>query len=226
MIYSAQVLDHGSIELDAEMATDLSVINAARVSLNKKSEFVDQGGEKLINFLMKKKHGTPFEHNSFRFRVKAPIFVFREWHRHRIGHSYNEWSARYSMMEPVFYIPTHVVQQTGKAGDYTFSPAPEDLAGLFRSELRFHCEESYKRYEDAVANGISKQQARFMLPVNVYSQMIWTCNARSLMNFLVLRNHDAAQWEIRQYAIAAEEMFAAIMPITYRCFIENGRVAP
>lgn len=226
MIYSAQVLDHGSIELDAEMATDLSVINAARVSLNKKSEYVDQGGEKLINFLMKKKHGTPFEHNSFRFRVKAPIFVFREWHRHRIGHSYNEWSARYSMMEPVFYIPENVVQQTGKAGDYTYVPAPLELATAFQSELRFHCEESYKRYEVAVANGISKQQARFLLPVNVYSQMIWTCNARSLMNFLVLRNHEAAQWEIRQYAIAAEEMFAATMPITYRCFIENGRIAP
>lgn len=221
-----QVLDHGFVALDASCASDLSVVNAARVSLHKRHDAMEDGDEKLIGFLMKNRHGTPFEHNFFRFRVKAPLFVFREWHRHRIGHSYNEWSARYSELHGDFYLPDNVRVQVGNPGAYTYQPADEELALAFGGALLQSSESAYKNYRRALDSGIAREQARLFLPVNIYSEMYWTCNARSLMAFLSLRNHPAAQWEIRQYAVAAESIFAECMPITCGHFVANERVAP
>lgn len=223
--------DHGFVALDNYCADDLDVANAARVSFNKRTT-VDENGEikkedaGLINYLLKGKHGTPFEHNFFRFRIKAPIFVFREWHRHRIGHSYNEWSARYSELKPEFYIPSNVRTQVGKPGAYTYKTLNEQDAEEFRKGLINNCTECFNLYQQALENNIAKEQARLFLPVNIYSEMYWSCNARSLMHFLNLRNSEFAQWEIRQYAIVVEEIFAQIMPITHAAFINNGRVAP
>lgn len=221
-----KVLDHGFIVLDTFAADDLSVVNAARVSLHKHSETMEEKDAGLIRYLISNRHGTPFEHNFFRFRIKAPIFVFREWHRHRIGHSYNEWSARYSELKEEFYIPENVVTQVGKPGAYTFEPANSDIKNLFIMALESNCKAAFNRYKFSVENGIAKQQARLFLPVNIYSEMYWSCNARSLMHFLNLRNSEQAQWEIRQYAIVIEEIFSKIMPVTHRCFLENGREAP
>lgn len=221
-----KVLDHGFVALDAACATDLSVVNSARVSLHKRHEEMEDGDDKLIGFLMKNRHGTPFEHNFFRFRIKAPIFVFREWHRHRIGHSYNEWSARYSELEGEFYVPENVRRQVGKPGSYTYEPAPSEMVTAFQVELGLASRAAYKLYRGAIAAGIAREQARLFLPVNIYSEMYWSCNARSLMAFLSLRNHPSAQWEIQQYARAAEAVFAELMPITCGHFIEGGRVAP
>lgn len=223
------MLDKGHLELVDALATDASVVNAARVSFNTQvAGVLSKADAGLINYLLKHHHGTPFEHGMFTFRVKAPIFVFREWHRHRVGHSYNEWSARYSVLMPEFYIPEKedVVSQEGKPGAYTFTPAQQMVGASFRLALSLHCTESYRLYEEAMMNGIARQQARMFLPVNTYSEMIWTCNPRSLMHFLGLRNSDQAQWEIRQYAIAAEDFFKEAMPITYRAFLDNDRVAP
>lgn len=224
MIYS--VLDHGEVELENTCADDLSVVNSARVSFNKHQDELKEGDEKLINFLLKNRHGTPFEHNFFRFRVKAPLFVFREWHRHRIGHSYNEWSARYSELKEEFYIPENVRVQKGKPGAYYYEQADDELGTLFRLDLRKHSEVSFKLYKDMLEAGIAKEQARFFLPVNIYSEMYWSCNARSLMHFLGLRNHEKAMWEIRQFADYIEGIFSTIMPITHECFVNNGRIAP
>jgi thymidylate synthase (FAD) len=181
----------------------------------------------LIKFLMKNKHGTPFEHNMFRFHIKAPIFVFREWQRHRIS-SYNEWSARYSQLEPEFYIPEYknIRQQEGKPGQYSFTPLEGDVAKWYRYNLTTSSRQSYEYYQKAIDGGVAKEQARLFLPVNIYSQMYWTVNARSLMNFLSLRNSDHAMFEIREYAKVVEEIFTEHMPVTVAAFISNARIAP
>lgn len=222
-----KVLDKGFVALEDSMGGDLSVVNSARVSYLQHKMAIEIEDEKLIGYLMKNRHGTPFEHNSFMFKVKAPIFVFREWHRHRIA-SINEWSARYSKLEPDFYIPAmdDVRERIGKPGHYKYVPIgfPEDRS--FATQLENHCKMSFDRYEHSLEVGIAPELARCFLPVNIYSQMYWTVNARSLMNFLSLRAAETAQYEIRVYAEAMEDIFKQCMPITAAAFVENGRVAP
>jgi thymidylate synthase (FAD) len=222
-----KVLDHGFVRLDGALADDLSVVNSARVSFARRQDAMDEPSEKLLAYLMKNRHGTPFEHNMFRFHVKAPIMVFREWQRHRIS-SYNEWSARYSQLEPEFYIPKpeHVRSQVGKPGAYTFERVEAETANNFRASLKLSSEIAYGEYEDAIAKGIAKEQARLFLPVNIYSQMYWTVNARSLMNFLSLRNSEHAMFEIAEYAVVIESIFRDLMPVTAEAFVLNGRNAP
>lgn len=219
------VLDHGFVRLDNHMADDLSVVNAARVSFAKRKLEIDDSDEGLIAYLMRERHGTPFEHNAFRFHVKAPIFVAREWMRHRIG-SFNEWSARYSKLEPEFYLPSNVRQRVGKPGHYRYEPVDEGKRIVFQNHLRMACEGAFQQYELALAMEIAPEQARFFLPVNVYTQFYWTINARSLMNFLSLRNASTAQWEIRQYAEKIEWFLSLKMPLTHRAFVANERTAP
>ena len=229
------VLDKGHLELqDCSSDGDLSVVNAARVSFLSESDEMSERDEGLVKFLMRERHGTPFEHNYFKFRVKAPLFVFREWHRHRVGHSYNEWSARYSQLAPEFYIPDvdTVLTQTGKPGAYTYSPLSQDgfdgpeHAQQFVDWLKDASQLAYSMYEQSLEMGVAKQQARLFLPVNIYSEMIWTCNSRSLMHFLSLRNAPNAQMEIREYARVAEGFFFDVMPVTAQAFVDSGRVAP
>lgn len=222
------VLDKGFVRLDGALADDLSVVNSARVSFAKRHEEMDAGDEPLIRFLMKNKHGTPFEHNVFRFHIKAPIFVFREWQRHRIS-SYNEWSARYSQLEPEFYIPkpAHVRSQVGKPGAYSFERIQDEaLVRSFLKTLESESQIAFMHYESSIASGIAKEQARLFLPVNIYSQMYWTVNARSLMNFLSLRNSEQAMFEIAEYAVVIESLFQKQMPVTAAAFVDNSRTAP
>jgi thymidylate synthase (FAD) len=234
---------YGFVRLQKHCASDLDVVDAARVSFAQESQW-EEGDEKVIGgpelqlkkddegvlrYLMRSGHGTPFEHNFFKFHVRAPIFVFREWHRHRIGVSINEESARYSKLQPHFYIPERddVRSQQGKPGAYTFEREPDDdKAEQFRKILHEYSTRNYGMYEAALSSGMAKEIARLFLPVNIYSQMIWCCNARSLMAFLHLRNHDAAQREIRKYASAMEDMFAKVMPVTHDAFLKNERRAP
>lgn len=220
------VLDHGHVDLVAFCADDLAVVNGARVSLNAETDEMTEKDHGLIKFLMRERHGSPFEHGYFRFRVKAPLFVFREWHRHRAGHSYNEWSARYSKLEPEFYVPSKILTQKGKPGAYTFEEMDANISDDARTQIEDTCEESFATYEYLLSMGVSKQQARIVLPVNTYSEMIWSCNPRSLMHFLSLRDHEAAQYEIREYAKVIARYFESVMPVTYQAFIENGRRSP
>lgn len=223
---SRPVLDKGFVRLDAFCADDLSVVNSARVSFHKRTEELHEGDDKLINFLMKNRHGTPFEQNFFRFHVKAPIFVFREWHRHRIGVSINEWSARYSELQPDFYIPDMVRTQVGKPGHYKYERIASRKGQRFKANLLDSSNDAYIMYQNALKDGVAKEQARLFLPVNIYSEMYWSCNARSLMAFLSLRNSDKAQAEIRAYAEVLEEIFKETMPITAQSFVDNGRICP
>lgn len=253
---------HGFVALEAWVASDLDVVNAARVSFRKRSELADVGvggdaecpsvayhdthrycpscdfhleerlgasDEKVLRFLLNNKHGTPFEHTMFRFHVRAPIFVFREWHRHRIGISINEESARYVELKPDFYVPDleHCRRQTDKPGRYKFEQMIPDLANDARVSIEDAYNAAYAHYRYLIDSvGLAKEIARCVLPVGIYSQMWWTCNARSLMSFLALRNADTALAEIRDYAAAMEEIFAEKMPVTHSAFVENGRVAP
>lgn len=224
-----KIFSHGFVRLDDAMADDLSVVNAARVSFAKRSSLAngvlsdkDAG---LIRYLMKNRHGTPFEHNAFRFHICAPIFVFREWQRHRIG-SFNEMSGRYTELRNEFYVPEEVRQQVGTPGAYTYVAVSPSVGDIYRDLLEELCRDAYHEYSDALDAGVAKELARLFLPVNIYSEMYWTVNARSLMNFLSLRNHEHAMFEIRVYAQAVEDMFAKKMPQTHKAFLENERMAP
>src|SRR5437660_10975955 len=155
-----RVLDHGFVRLDGSMATDLSVVNAARVSFARRKEEMDESDAGLVRFLMRDRHGTPFEHNSFRFHIRAPIFVAREWFRHRVG-SFNEFSMRYAKATDDFYVPApgDVRTQVGKPGAYSFEPVEPELAEQTREELQAVYEHAVSTYERLVEQGVASERA-------------------------------------------------------------------
>jgi len=220
------VLDKGFIALDGAFSSDLAVVNAARVSFNSQSDEMTERDEGLIRFLIRNRHGSPFEHGYFRFLIKAPIAVVREHHRHRAGHSYNEWSGRYSQIEAEFYVPDYVRAQVGKPGSYTFEAVDEETREAARAAIEKSGTEAFAEYERLLESGVAKEVARLVLPLSTYTKYYWSCNPRSLMHFCSLRNHDDAQYEIRQYAAAAEEFLAEHMPVTHTAFVANDRTAP
>jgi thymidylate synthase (FAD) len=221
------VLDHGFVRLDDAMASDLSVVNGARVSFATRKEVMDESDEGLIRFLMRDRHGTPFEHNAFRFHVRAPLFVAREWFRHRVG-SFNEFSMRYAKASDEFYVPApeDVRSQVGKPGAYSFEPVEPELAEQTREELQAVYDAAYATYTRLVEQGVARELARLVMPMGAYTEFYWTVNARSLMNFVSLRAAETAQREIRRYAEACDRFLAQKMPVTHSAFVENGRAAP
>src|SRR4051794_21975873 len=223
---TVEVLDHGFLALDGAFASDLAVVNAARVSFNSLSDEMTERDEGLIRFLMREHHGTPFEHGYFRFIVKAPIFVVREHHRHRAGHSYNEWSGRYSKLDAEFYVPEYVRTQVGKPGAYSFEPVEPAVAEAARGEIRAAAMEAFAAYERMLEQGVAREVARTVLPLAMYTKYFWSCNPRSLMHFCSLRNSEHAQFEIREYAKAAERFLEQLMPVTHAAFVANERTAP
>jgi thymidylate synthase (FAD) len=176
---------------------------------------------------MRDRHGTPFEHNAFRFHIRAPIFVGREWMRHRIG-SFNEFSMRYAKATDDFYVPEadDVRSQVGKPGAYSFEPVEPELAEQTREELQAVYDQAFETYERLVEAGVARELARSVMPVGAYTEFYWTVNARALMNFVSLRAAETAQREIRRYAEAVETFLAEKMPVTHAAFVANERVAP
>ena len=221
------VLDRGFVRLDAAMADDLAVVNAARVSFGRRREELDERDEGLVRFLLRNRHGTPFEHAVFRYHVKAPIFVAREWFRHRTS-SFNERSARYSEMPDEFAVPAaeDVRTQVGKPGSYSFEPVEPERAERAREAIEEVYRTAYRTYQELLAEGVAREVARAVLPVGLYTEFYWTVNARSLMNFVSLRAAETAQREIRSYAEACERFFGEKMPITHAAFAANDRTAP
>lgn len=244
----AKVLDKGEVTLLNRMGGDESVIAAARVSNGVDYSQASKGSEqdqKLINYLTKHKHGTPFEHTTFQFYVKVPLFVRSEWHRHRIGWSYNEISGRYVVYEPEFYIPEEyrIPGLTNKQGSmypdeeqihHVKQPIIAVKGALLHSWNRQvkelieqHTKDSFKLYLELINDySVAKEMARMVLPPNLYTQFYATCNARSLMHFLNLRCAENAQWEIRQFALAMRDMFKEAMPMTYQAWQDNNFIAP
>ena len=231
-----------TVELVRSSASDTDVIFAARVStqgeqtlagaLDADADAARSTG--LINYLMRDRHGSPFEHNSMTFYVQAPIFVFREFMRHRIA-SYNEESGRYRELRPVFYVPgpERRLVQVGKAGAYDFEEGTPEQTALAVAEAGRQATEAYAAYQRMLDAGIAREVARIVLPLSIYSSMYVTMNARSLMNFLSLRTKREGthfpsfpQREIEMVAEQMEEHFARLMPITHGAFNASGRVAP
>ena len=229
-----------TVELVRSTANDRDVLFAARVSTQGEQSL--EGNEAdatdrdkgLINYLMRDRHGSPFEHNSMTFYVQAPIFVFREFMRHRIA-SYNEESGRYRELRPVFYVPgaDRNLVQVGKTGSYEFMPGTPEQTQLVDTEVRAVCTEAYSSYQRMLEAGVAREVARMVLPVTIYSSMYVTMNARSLMNFLSLRTMREGthfpsfpQREIEMVAEKMEQFWVDLMPMTSASFNANGRVAP
>ena len=228
-----------SVELVKSSASDADVIWAARVSTAGDKSLEDVGGdasksEGLINYLARERHGSPFEHTSMTFFISAPIFVFREFMRHRIA-SYNEESGRYRELKPVFYIPSkeRKLVQIGKAGAYTFVDGTPEQYEITVKSIKETCTLAYENYQKMLSAGVAREVARAVLPVTLYSSMYVTMNARALMNFLSLRTSREGshfpsypQREIEMVAEKMEAEFAKLMPITYGAFQKSGRIAP
>jgi thymidylate synthase (FAD) len=234
-----------TVELVRSSAADADVLFAARVStqgeqtLESAATNVDaseneKASKGLINYLMRDRHGSPFEHNSMTFYVQAPIFVFREFQRHRIA-SYNEESGRYKELSPMFYVPgpERNLIQVGKAGHYEFLPGTAEQVALVEQETRTSSVQAYESYQRMLEAGVAREVARIVLPLNIYSSMYVTMNARALMNFLSLRTKREGthfpsfpQREIEMCAEKMEDFWAELMPYTYEAFNQHGRVAP
>jgi len=228
-----------TVELVRASAADADVLFAARVSTKGEQSLEDVGADAsrskgLINYLMRDRHGTPFEHNSMTFFISAPIFVFREFMRHRVF-SYNEESGRYRKLQPVFYVPgpDRRLVQEGKPGHYEFLAGTAEQHKIAEEATRRSCEQAYSAYLEMLDAGIAREVARGVLPVATYSSMYATCNARALMGFLSLRTKrddsrfpSFPQREIEMVAEKMEAEWARLMPLTHAAFEEHGRVSP
>ena len=228
-----------TVELIKHSASDADVVFAARVSTqgersldSVEADATGAGG--LIRFLMRERHGSPFEHSVMTFYVQAPIFVWREHMRHRIV-SYNEESGRYRVLDPLFYVPgpDRNLVQVGKAGAYTFEPGTPEQQALVTQATESSCRQAYAEYQRMLDAGVAREVARVVLPVTTYSSAYVTLNARALMNFLSLRtkSDDSTfpsypQREIEMVAERYEQEWSALMPLTHAAFVANGRVAP
>jgi thymidylate synthase (FAD) len=227
-----------SVQLISHSVSDNMPVQAARVStVGEASLEAPAEGEMrgLLNYLMKNRHGSPFEHGSMTFFIEVPIFVAREWMRHRAGWSYNETSGRYRELEPRFYLPgeDRKLVQVGKTGAYEFEPGLEVQRRITNEDFRSAYNTVWWTYLDMLDNGIAKEVARMVLPVGLMTTFYATCNPRSLMHFLGLRtlNEDATfpskpQAEIAMAADKLEAIFAQLMPVTHDVWNKNGRVAP
>lgn len=223
-----QVHNHGHVHLEDAMGSDLHIVNNARVSFDQESDEFTAKERGLLNFLMRERHGSPWESVVFRFDVKAPIFVIREWQRHRMG-SFNEQSARYSEIPEHYYVPEvdYIREQVGKPGAYRFDPITdpaivEETLALLDDTQRA----AFAAYRRMLDQGVAKELARTVLPVGMFSRMKWTVNLRSLFNFVSLRHHEHAQREIRDYAAAIEDLARTVVPVAFEVFEENGRICP
>lgn len=239
MEHEVSFRDDMTVELVKSAASDADVIWAARVSTKGEQslEDIDADPERaggLINYLMRDRHGSPFEHANFTFFVRAPIFMWREHFRHRIA-SYNEESGRYKVLDPVFYVPARErkLVQVGKPGAYIYEDGTDEQYAIVVKQTESACRFAYNAYKAMLDAGVTREVARIVLPLNIYSSAYVTINARSLMNFLSLRTTSPdsrfpsfPQREIEMVGEQYEKHFKALMPHTHAAFVKNGRVAP
>jgi len=228
-----------TVELVKHSAGDADVVWAARVSTKGEQSLEDVNADTeksagLINYLMRDRHGSPFEHSVFTFFVQAPIFMWREHFRHRMA-SYNEESGRYKVLEPTFYVPgpERKLVQVGKPGAYEFIDGTTEQFDTVNEQTKHACVVAYDSYQTMLDAGVAREVARIVLPVTIYSSAYVTMNARAMMNFLSLRRKvegshfpSFPQREIEMVAEKYEEAFQKLMPLTHAAFVANGRVAP
>lgn len=213
------------VVLTDHMGDDLSVVNAARLSMRGSSQTWTDGDTGLVRSLIKNGHGTPFEKVRFEFNIDVPIFVAREWFKHRMS-SFNEESARYKIRRPKFWVPANseVRTQVGKSISYAYEPLKDEEAVDRTIEaLRVSAESLWTVYTALMKMGVAKEVARAVLPLSTYTMFAWGTDLRNLTNFLVLRNSKEAQWEIQKAAKDVEKAFEEVCPNIYRIWCEEGR---
>ena len=217
-----KVLDKGFIEVIDTLGDDLTVVNSARVSFGKRKEKFDKSDERLVRYLAKYKHYSPFRHLQIQFHVKAPEFVMRQWYKHVVGiettsnsstkdHAWNEISGRYVEVED-FYTPEVFRKQSEDNKQATEGAIEEQMhAQTLWGVAMFNAK---KYYNDLLELGVGKEQARAILPLNQYTEVYWTASFQAVMNFIELRNEKTSQWEIQQYAKSMLDLMYESFPKT------------
>jgi thymidylate synthase (FAD) len=223
----------GKVELVQSMGEDITVVNSARVSFGVQKDSLDEKDKKLINYLIKHKHTSTLEHNIATFRIKVPLFVRSQHHRHRTW-SYNEISRRYTDADLEFYIPQSY--RTQHKSNRQASNVEEKInppIGVYGIELEsrlcneavlHHVDKSLELFEDMIDKGVAREQARMILPQNLYTEYYATCNANNLLKFIELRTHEGAQWEIQQLANAMGKIVSEVWPVTMKSYQETRNV--
>ncbi len=213
-----KVLDHGFIKIVDCMGNDDSIVNAARVSYGDGTKHVSQNVS-LIRYLMRHKHTSPFEMCEIKLHIKMPIFIARQWFRHRTA-NVNEYSGRYSKMVNEFYFPK--VQNFGLQSLINKQGQENVLDGNqafdFVEKMKLTCQQSFNLYNDMIEKGVAREIARIILPINIYTEFYWKCDLHNLLNLIRLRSHKTAQFEIQEYSKALEMILEQWVPITYQAF--------
>ena len=229
VLYKAfPVLDHGFVRVIDYMGDDSAVVQAARVSYGKGTKKISED-QSLINYLMRHRHSTPFEMCEIKFHIKLPMFVARQWIRHRTA-NVNEYSARYSILDKEFYIPApeHLAAQSRNNRQGRAEVLTGDYAQKILQLLKDDATRSYDHYEymlnlddqDPERSGLARELARMNLPVNFYTQWYWKIDLHNLMHFLSLRADAHAQYEIRVYADIMLDILKLWLPLTYQAFMD------
>ena len=216
------VLDEGFVEVIDHLGNDLTVSNSARVSFGKRKKKYDKSDERLVRYLAKHKHFSPFRHLMVQFHIKSPEFVMRQWYKHVIGiettsssstkdHAWNEISGRYVPVEE-YYIPKNWREQSedSKQASVGSVEKQEEATGVYAAALQ----DGKYYYEKLLELGVAKEQARIVLPLSQYTEVYWTASFQAIVNFIELRDEPTAQWEIREYAIAMKKLLFVIYPAT------------
>jgi thymidylate synthase (FAD) len=216
------VLDKGFVKLVDHMGSDLSVVNAARVSFGKRKEEFDDSDAKLVRYLAKHEHTSPFRHTALTLHVKAPIFVFRQWMKHRIGSEFNEISGRYVVFpEDEFYVPEVFRQQSKDNKQGSFGEIAEEHRPAAAETYLQACRDSVKQYKALLEMGVCKEQARCVLPLGLYSEVYWTVSLQAVAHFIRLRTEGHAQWEIQQYGHAVAKVVEQVYPVSLKALLES-----
>ena len=227
------VLDHGFVELVDVLGSDLTVVNSARVSFGKRKTELDEQDEKLIRYLAKHQHWSPFRHVQLQFHCKVPEFVARQWYKHVVGiayseggamcvdHAWNEISLRYvDASDFHFYTPEGFRRQSPSNKQASTDAIVENDFAL-QEAYKQHAADTFTLYQQLVNNGVAKEQARGVLPLSIYTEFYWTVSLQALANFIKLRTHEGAQYEIRCYADALEKLTQTVVPVSYKYLINT-----
>jgi len=216
-----KVLDHGFVRLVDYMGSDAAIVQAARVSYGEGTKKVSED-RALIRYLMRRRHTSPFEMVEFKFHVKLPIFVARQWIRHRTA-NVNEYSGRYSVMKEEFYIPEAKdirFQSTVNKQSRSEEEVPDELKQRFIEFLQKTHAASYEEYQRLIDEGLARELARIGLPLSLYTEWYWKIDLHNLFHFLRLRLDPHAQLEIRQYAHVMADMVKVVCPLAYEAFMD------
>ena len=225
-----EVLDKGFIEVIDSLGNDLTVVNSARVSFGKRKEKFDKSDERLVRYLAKHKHYSPFRHLQVQFHIKAPEFVMRQWYKHVVGiettsnsstkdHAWNEISGRYVEVED-FYIPEVWRKQSKDNKQASEGQLDEEHNSRAKWYYQVALNTTKGLYDKMLVMGVAKEQARAMLPLSQYTEVYWTASFQAIMNFIELRNEKTSQWEIQEYAKVMLDLMKDVYPQTTKLWSE------